>query len=60
MKLKLYAHLAILFQISAFIFLFCYILLSHALTFPIILLLSFSVSEIILCLFLEIQVVPFE
>lgn len=60
MKLKLYAHLAVLFQVSAFAFLICYFFLRQILTLPIIVLLSFVISEIILRLFLEIRVVHLE
>ena len=60
MKLKLYAHLAVLFQSSAFVFLICYFFLRQTLVLPIILLLSFGISETILQLFLEIRVVPAE
>lgn len=60
MKLKLYAHLAVLFQVSAFVFLICYFFLIQILTLPIIVLLSFVISEIILRLFLEIRVVHLE
>lgn len=60
MKLKLYAHLAVLFQVSAFIFLICYFFLRQILTLPIIILLSFVISEIILRLLLEIRVVHLE
>lgn len=60
MKLKLYAHLSVLFYISAFIFLvFCFFL-HRFLALPIILLISFCISEIIVHFLLEIRVVPFE
>lgn len=60
MKLKLYAHLAVLFQVSAFIFLICYFFLRQILAFPIIILLSFAISEIILRFLLEIRIVHLE
>ncbi len=60
MKLSIYAHLAVLFQISAFIFLVSYILFNCIITSSALLFISFGISEIILQLFLEIRVVPFE
>lgn len=60
MELKVYAHLAVLFQVSAFVFLLLYILFGRLMTFPIILLLSIGISEIILHLFLRIRVVQID
>lgn len=60
MKMKLYAHLSVLFYISAFIFLVFYFFLHQFLALPIIVLLSFGISEIIIHFLLEIRVVPFE
>ncbi len=60
MKLKIYAHLTVLFQMTAFIFLINYILFNHLITFSMLLLISFVISEIILRLFVQIRVVPSE
>ena len=67
MKLKIYAHLSVSFEITAFIFMAVSLILKLLLTYKInvssylmILVSSFILSELIIHLFLQIRVIPFE
>lgn len=67
MKLKIYAHLSVLFEITALIFMGVSLILKLLLTYKInvssyltILVSSFILSELIIHLFLQIRVIPFE
>lgn len=67
MKLKIYAHLSVLFEITALIFMAVSLILKLLLTYKInvssylmILVSSFILSKLIIHLFLQIRVIPLE
>lgn len=67
MKLKIYAHISVSFEITALIFMAVSLILKLLLTYKInvssylmILVSSFILSELIIHLFLQIRVIPFE
>jgi hypothetical protein len=67
MKLKIYAHLSVLFEITALIFMAVSLILKLLLTYKInvssylmILVASFILSKLIIHLFLQIRVIPLE
>ena len=67
MKLKIYAHLSVSFEITELIFMAVSLILKLLLTYKInvssylmILVSSFILSELIIHLFLQIRVIPFE
>lgn len=67
MKLKICAHLSVSFEITALIFMAVSLILKLLLTYKInvssylmILVSSFILSELIIHLFLQIRVIPFE
>lgn len=67
MKLKIYAHLSVLFEITALIFMAVSLILKLLLTYKInvssylmVLVSSFILSKLIIHLFLQIRVIPLE